>query len=72
MNKVILQQAIEHVKSLVAPDMNLCQICHKTNWKLPGETTLDIIGTPTSIGLFICENCYNNLLIAIGEISMEY
>ncbi len=72
MNKVILHQAIEQVKTLVAPDMKLCQVCHKNVWEFPPETQLDIIGTRTAIGLSTCRSCYDNLLIAIGEISMEY
>ncbi len=72
MNKEILLQAIEQVKTLVAPDMNLCQICHKNTWEFTPETELDIIGTPTAIGLSTCRSCFDNLQIAVGEISMEY
>lgn len=72
MNKSILEQAIERVKTVVAPDMNLCRICHKNTWEFPAETELDILGTPTPIGFAVCRVCHDNLLIAIGEISMEY
>lgn len=72
MNRTILQQAIEQVKTLVSPDRNLCQICHKNTWDFPPETQLDIIGVPTAIGLCTCRSCHDNLMIAIGEISMEH
>ncbi|MFA6012675.1 MAG: hypothetical protein WC799_21970 [Desulfobacteraceae bacterium] len=72
MNHIILQQAIEHVKTVVAPNMDLCQVCHKNTWIYPPETEVEVIGTPTAIGLTTCRNCFDNLLIAIGEISAEY
>ena len=72
MNKIILQQAIEQVKTIVAPDANHCQICLKSPWVYSADTVLDIIGTPTAVGLATCKICHENLLIAIGEISMEY
>ncbi len=72
MNRIILEQAIEQVKNVVAPDMNLCGICHKNTLEFPAETELDILGTPTAIGFAVCRACHDNLLIAIGEISMEY
>lgn len=72
MNNIILQQAIEQVKTVVAPNMDLCQVCHKNTWIFPSETEVDVIGTPTAIGVTTCRNCYDNLLIAIGEISMGY
>ena len=72
MNRIILEQAIEQVKTVVAPLQGICQICHKNKSVMPPDTEVDIIGTPTAVGLCTCQTCFDNILIAIGEISLEY
>lgn len=72
MNKVILDRAIDQVKSLLAPMGGICEICYKNEATLPYTTEVDILDMPTQIGLEVCQSCYDNILIAIGEISQEY
>ena len=72
MNKIILDQAIDQVKTVVAPLQGICTICHKNKSELAPETLVEIIGTPTPVGIPTCRSCFDNILIAIGEISQEY
>lgn len=72
MNNVILERAINQVKSLLAPMGCMCEICFKNKAVLPYDTQVDILDIPTQIGLEVCRSCYDNILIAIGEISQEY
>ena len=72
MNKIILEQAIEQVKTVVAPVQGICMICHKNLSDIPPEALVEIIGIPTPVGIHTCNTCFDNILIAIGEISLEY
>lgn len=72
MNKIILDQAIDHVKRLLAPMDGICTICYKKPAELSPETSIDILEIPTEIGIHVCRTCFDNILIAIGEISQEY
>ncbi len=72
MNKVILERAMEQVKSLFAETGDVCCLCRKNKAEIDGTGTIDIIGMETEIGVPVCNNCFNNILIAVGEISQEY
>jgi hypothetical protein len=72
MNRSILEQAIEQVKSVVGPIGGICVICHRNAPDVPPETEIDIIGTLTPLGVPACRTCFENILIAVGEISQEY
>jgi hypothetical protein len=72
MNKIILEQAIEQVKTVVGPVQGICSVCLKNKSEISPETLVEVIGTPTPIGVHTCRTCFDNIIIAIGEISMEY
>lgn len=72
MNKVILERAIDQVKSLVAPLEGICGICQKNKSEIPSQEEIDIIDMPTQVGVPTCRTCFDNIRIAIGEISQEY
>ncbi|MBU1167995.1 MAG: hypothetical protein KKD44_00375 [Proteobacteria bacterium] len=72
MNKIILDNAIDQVKRLLAPMEGICLICYKKPAELGPDTCIDILDIPTEIGISVCRTCFDNILIAIGEISQEY
>ena len=72
MNKIILERVICQVKGLLAPMGGICEICYKNQAVLPYDTLVDILDMPTEIGLEVCQSCFDNILIALGEISQEY
>lgn len=72
MNKIILERAIDQVKALLAPMGGICEICYKNKPDLGPDTEVDILDIPTGIGVELCQSCYDNILIAIGEILQEY
>lgn len=72
MNRIILERAIDQVKCLLAPMGGICEICYRNKPDLGPDTEIDILDMPTKIGVDICRSCYDNILIAIGEISQEY
>lgn len=72
MNKVILDRAIEQVKDLFTVTGEICGLCHKNKAEIEPSKTVDIIGIDTEIGVSVCKSCFDNILIAVGEISQEY
>ncbi len=72
MNKVILDRAIEQVKGLFMVTGDICGLCHKNKVEIERSKTVGIIGIDTEIGVSVCQSCYDNILIAVGEISQEY
>ena len=72
MNKVILERAIEQVKNLFTVTGDICALCHKNKVEIGASRTIEIIGMDTEIGAPVCQSCFDNILIAVGEISQEY
>ncbi len=72
MNNKIMELAISQVKSLVKNVDDKCEICHKNSVDFEAGEIIEIIGMPTEVGIPTCNTCFNNILIAIGEISEEY
>ncbi len=72
MNKKIMELAISQVKSLVKTVEDKCEICHKNSVDFEAIEIIEIIGMPTEVGIPTCKTCFNNIQIAIGEISEEY
>lgn len=72
MNNVILDRAIEQVKGLFISTGEICGLCHKNKAEIEPSKTVDIIGIDTEIGVSVCQSCFDNILIAVGEISQEY
>lgn len=72
MNKIILERAIDQTKNLLAPMGGVCEICYRNKPVFGPETEVDILDMPTKVGVDLCQSCYDNILIAIGEISQEY
>lgn len=72
MNKVILDRAIEQVKNLFTVTGEICGLCHKNKVEIDPSRTIEIIGMETEIGVPVCQSCFDNIQIAVGEISQEY
>ncbi|MBT3312200.1 MAG: hypothetical protein HN737_11365 [Desulfobacterales bacterium] len=72
MNKIIMKLAISKVKGMVCPVDNKCEICRKNITERKQNEIIKIKGMPTEIGILVCGNCFDNIQIAIGEISEEY
>lgn len=64
--------AIQRVKELVCHVDDKCEICHTGNVEFPATEMIEVLGTPTEIGISTCKICFDNIQIAIGEISQEY
>ncbi len=72
MNKQIMDRAIEQVKALFIVTGEVCALCHKNKSEVDASTTIEIIGMETPIGVSVCRSCFDNIQIAVGEISQEY
>jgi hypothetical protein len=72
MNTIIMNRAIEQVKTLLSPMGDICGICYKNKADLGPDTVIEVLGLPTAIGLAVCRTCFDNIQIAVGEISQEY
>lgn len=72
MNKVILERAVEQVKTLFTVAGEICSLCHKNKVEIEAQKTIEIIGEDTEIGRPVCRSCFDNIQIAVGEISQEY
>lgn len=72
MNHIIMKMAISHVKSLTTQTDHLCEICRKIKSEIPEDTEIDVKGIPTAVGISTCRTCFDNIRIAIGEISEEF
>jgi hypothetical protein len=51
---------------------HLCEICRKIKSEIPEDTEIDVKGIPTAVGISTCRTCFDNIRIAIGEISEEF
>ena len=67
-----MELAISQVKNLVSQMDDKCEICHKNLIEYQSEEVIDIKGMPTEVGIPTCKTCFDNIQIAIGEISEEY
>lgn len=72
MNKIILERAIDQVKQILAPVDGICAVCYRNSAVIVPETRIEIMDVPTEIGIPVCRSCFDNILIAIGEIVQEY
>jgi hypothetical protein len=72
MNKIILERAIEQVRQILTPVNGICGICYRNKASILPDTPIEILDMPTKIGLHVCQSCFDNILIAAGEISQEY
>ena len=72
MNKIIMKMAIAHVKSIVTQTDHLCEICRKNPSEIPETAVIEVKGMETEVGIATCKTCFDNIQIAIGEISEEY
>ena len=72
MNKQIMDRAIEQVKGLFTVTGEICYLCHKNKTEVDAVTTIEILGEDTPIGVSVCRSCFDNIQIAVGEISQEY
>lgn len=72
MNHIIMKMAISHVKSITTQVDLLCEICRKNKSEIPEDTVIEVKGIPTSVGISTCKTCFDNIRIAIGEISEEF
>jgi hypothetical protein len=72
MNTIIMNRAIEQVKTLLAPMGDICGICYKTKAEYGPDTAIEVLGLETAVGLCVCQTCLDNIRIAVGEISQEY
>ena len=64
--------AISQVKGMVCPVDNKCEICRKNIAEIQPDEIIDIKEMPTELGVSLCRSCFDNVQIAIGEISEEY
>ncbi len=67
-----MERAIEQVKDLFSVSGEICALCHKNKSEIDPSTTIEIIGMETPIGVSVCRSCFDNIQIAVGEISQEY
>jgi len=67
-----MKMAIAHVKSLTTQVDHLCEICRKNPSEISEDTAIEVKGIPTEVGIGICKTCFDNIQIAIGEISQEF
>ena len=72
MNKQILERAIEQVKELFNVNGEFCSLCHSKKAEIDTSRTIEIIGIETPVGVSVCQSCFYNIQIAVGEISQEY
>ncbi len=72
MNKQIMDRAIKQVRGLFPVTGEICYLCHKNKSEIDASTKIEIIGMETPIGVSVCRSCFDNIQIAVGEISQEY
>ncbi|GAB6095517.1 hypothetical protein JCM14469_17690 [Desulfatiferula olefinivorans] len=72
MNTLIMNRAILQVKALLAPMGDICGICYKNKAEFGPDAAIEVMGIETAVGLCVCRTCFDNIRIALGEISQEY
>ncbi len=49
-----------------------CEICKKNKFEIPANESIEIQGIDTEVGIQTCRTCFDNIQIAVGQISQEY